>query len=281
MCLFISSRSHKSRTTSDGDDTTQLAIYIVLVHSRPFLVLPWYCPIASMAAGRPFKAILLDIEGTTTPITFVTEVLFPYAQDQYSNFIKAVWSTSDFLPTKQAFAAQDSSLTSNPDALIQFVRGKHAKNEKHTAFKSLQGDIWKAGYKDGTLKSIVYPDVTLALDEWKNNGIETYIYSSGSVPAQKLLFQYTNHGDLRSKLRGYFDTSTAGSKTEASSYTTIITTTGIEANDWLFLSDNVKEVVAAQEAGMESYVVQRPGNAELSAEDQSNHRIIKSFDGIR
>ncbi|CCG84048.1 protein of unknown function [Taphrina deformans PYCC 5710] len=231
-------------------------------------------------SGRTFKALLLDIEGTTTPISFVTDVLFPYAQAQYADYINRNWNDKSFSSYKEAFASEDKSLVADPETLIAFVLKKHASNEKHTAFKSLQGALWKSGYEDGSIKSIVYPDVPRKIQALSDSEIGTYIYSSGSIPAQKLLFKYSDQGDLTPSLRGYYDTSTAGAKTAASSYTKINESVNLKTGDWLFLSDNVNEVRAAQEAGMQSYVVSRPGNAELNAEERQTFKVIESFDEI-
>lgn len=228
-----------------------------------------------------FKALLLDIEGTTTPISFVTDVLFPYAERQYASFIRSHWSSEDFKAYKDAFAAEDPALVADPETLISFVQDKHAKNEKHTAFKGLQGALWKAGYEDGSIKSLLYSDVPWAISRCATEGVATYIYSSGSIPAQKLLFRYSDHGDITPALSGYFDTSTAGPKISASSYSKISEQTEIPPSAWLFLSDNVKEVKAATSAGMQSWLVERPGNAALSAEDRAEYRVVTSFDELQ
>ena len=226
------------------------------------------------------KALLLDIEGTTTPISFVTDTLFPYARSRYSSFIRENWSNSSFAPYKDAFTAENEDTTKSPDALISFVTTKHDSNEKHTAFKSLQGHIWKSGYEDGSIKSTVYADVPAAISRLQASGIKTHIYSSGSIAAQKLLFAYSDHGDLTPLLSGYNDTSTAGAKTDPTSYKKIASASESDTQSWLFLSDNVKEVAAALEAGMSSCVVDRPGNAELSEQDRARYKMITSFDEI-
>lgn len=226
------------------------------------------------------KALILDIEGTTTPISFVTEILFPYAQKEYGSYISRNWNEESFASYKAAFAQEDAKIVESPESLTDFVLAKHAKNEKHTAFKSLQGAIWKAGYADGSIKATVYNDVPRAIDRVRASGGSVYIYSSGSIPAQKLLFGYSDQGDLTTKLSGYFDTSTAGSKLSTDSYGKISQSIQTAPNDCLFLSDNVKEVDAAKEAGMESWVVERPGNAELSSKDREKNKIIKTFDEV-
>ncbi|KAK4223708.1 enolase-phosphatase E1 [Podospora fimiseda] len=156
---------------------------------------------------------------------------------------------------------------------------------KISYLKSLQGYLWESGYKFGELKSPLFPDVTPKLAAWRNEqGAKLMIYSSGSVAAQKLLFRHTDGepSDLTAWLDDYFDTVNAGPKTEAASYTKIVghhPELG-SAGDWLFLSDNVKEVEAAKQAGLQSIIVERPGNAELSEEARAKHRVVTSFDQI-
>ncbi|ORY79884.1 acireductone synthase-like protein [Protomyces lactucae-debilis] len=224
-----------------------------------------------------FKALVLDIEGTTTPISFVTDVLFPHAEAQYASYIRQHWSSPAFAQIKASFAAEDEALVSSPETLISFVQTKHAKNEKHTAFKALQGQLWKSGYESGALKSMIYEDVPRAINRL---GVPVSIYSSGSIDAQILLFKYSDRGDLTPHLQGYFDTSTAGPKIQASSYSKIVEKLRQSACDVLFLSDNVKEVEAAKEAGLQSYIVERPGNAPLSDTAKAAHRVITSFDTL-
>ncbi|BFZ53968.1 enolase-phosphatase E1 [Savitreella phatthalungensis] len=232
------------------------------------------------------RALLLDIEGTTTPISFVSDVLFPYAQRQYRPFISSQWSSSAFAPYKQAF--EPDGVTQAPEDLISFVEAKHAANEKHTAFKALQGHLWESGYASGELQSTVYPDVVAAIrglasrSDSSGGPVQTYIYSSGSIPAQKLLFGHVGDGigDLTPELSGYFDTSTAGAKVNATSYQTIATQTNIQPDCWLFLSDNPKEVTAAKQAGMHRWIVRRPGNAPLTAQDLEAHKVVDDFTSV-
>lgn len=146
--------------------------------------------------------------------------------------------------------------------------------------KSLQGYLWLHGYETGELVCPLFPDVAPALKKWHAAGHNIIIYSSGSVAAQKLLFQYTNtkpEGDLRPLLTGYFDTVNAGLKQEVNSYLKISATRGEERSKWLFLSDNVGEVRAAKEAGMKSFVVVREGNAALSEEEKEGQVLVESF----
>jgi enolase-phosphatase E1 len=164
---------------------------------------------------------------------------------------------------------------------------------------ALQGHIWAEGYARGELKATLFADVAPRIRAWttaskpeedkdgEGEGVaatKVMIYSSGSVAAQKLLFGHTDGepADLNPLLSGYFDTVTAGPKTERASYEAILAKaeTAVPAGEWLFLSDNVREVEAAKEAGMQSFVVDRPGNAPLSEEDRRRHRVITSFDEL-
>jgi enolase-phosphatase E1 len=158
-----------------------------------------------------------------------------------------------------------------------------SKDLKISYLKSLQGYLWLKGYESGELKCPLFPDVEAALQKWKTANKTIIIYSSGSVAAQKLLFQYTNSSpdpDLRPLLSGYFDTVNAGMKTDVESYRKIAATRGEGVGRWLFLSDNAKEVNAAKGAGMQSFVVVREGNAPLSDEEKKDNILVKSFADI-
>ena len=149
--------------------------------------------------------------------------------------------------------------------------------------KSLQGYLWLRGYESGEIRCPLFPDVHPSLVRWHEAGIGIVIYSSGSVAAQKLLFQYTDSRpdpDLRPLIAGYFDTVTAGPKTERASYEVIAATRGEGVGTWLFLSDNVKEVIAAKEAGMQSFVVVRKGNAALSEGEKKAQVLVESFEEV-
>jgi enolase-phosphatase E1 len=149
--------------------------------------------------------------------------------------------------------------------------------------KSLQGYLWETGYHTGQLKAPLFPDVGPKFAEWTAAGLRIIIYSSGSVAAQKLLFAHTNAepADLMAMIADYFDTANAGPKTEASSYEKIASQHADHPpKEWLFLSDNVKEVEAAKLAGMQSFIVERPGNADLSDDARKLHTVIKSFEEL-
>src|SRR5205823_401284 len=139
---------------------------------------------------------------------------------------------------------------------------------KSTALKSIQGKIWDKGFANGELKGEVFPDVPSALRRWTEEGKKVYIFSSGSVLAQKLVFGHTQYGDLTKYLSGFFDTKT-GPKREPQSYNTIAKKIGIAPNDILFLSDVPEELIAAQQAGMQTKLVVRPGNKPITGYEET------------
>lgn len=194
--------------------------------------------------------------------------------------MKSKWDDPEFVPYRDAFPAEHKA---SPEALQAHVQDLMARDVKISYLKALQGYLWESGYKSGQLKAPLFDDVAPRLREWKQKGLEIVIYSSGSVPAQKLLFRYTNSepADLNPLISDYFDTVNAGLKTEASSYAKIAAAHDRYPPDsWLFLSDNIKEVEAAKAAGMKSFVVQRPGNSDLPADVEKQHKVISSFDEI-
>ncbi|RFU35878.1 hypothetical protein B7463_g529, partial [Scytalidium lignicola] len=208
--------------------------------------------------------------------------LFPYALQVLPSTLATQWDSSEFQPYRDVFPAE---YRSSPALFDQHVRDLMAKDLKVPYLKSLQGYLWLRGYKSGELRCPLFADVFPALASWHAASIPILIYSSGSVPAQKLLFQYTNSkpdADIRALITDYFDTVNAGPKTEPTSYEKIASAHREigEISSWLFLSDNVKEVYAAKEAGMQSLVVVRDGNAPLSEDDKAKHETISSFDQI-
>ncbi|MEI9926600.1 MAG: acireductone synthase [Sphingomonas sp.] len=187
------------------------------------------------------KAILLDIEGTTSSIAFVAEVLFPYARKHLA----------DFIATHSEVASILAEVPGDPLAtLTQWID----EDRKATPLKTLQGLIWAQGYADGELKGHVYPDTPAALRRWQAAGIPVHIYSSGSVAAQKLIFGHSVAGDLTPLLGRYFDTTT-GPKRESDSYTRIVDALGLAPSELLFVSDAPGEVGCGARGG-------RPGAAD-------------------
>lgn len=234
------------------------------------------------------KVVLLDIEGTVCPISFVKDVLFPYALDALPGTLEAEWDEPHFVRYRDAFPAEHRA---SPASLEAHARDLMAQDVKAPYLKSLQGYLWETGYANGKLTAPLFPDVAPAITAWARDsngegGVSrrVIIYSSGSVPAQKLLFRHTNGEprDVTPLITDYFDTVNAGPKMEAASYAVIADkyAEGVERSQWLFLSDNVAEVKAAIEAGMQSYIVQRPGNAELPAGAEGQYRVIRSFDEL-
>lgn len=198
------------------------------------------------------KAIVTDIEGTTTSIAFVHEVLFPYARARIADFVTALARNA----TVDAAVREQLDVVSRIEgrALTPAQAGavlQHWIDEdrKATPLKALQGMIWAQGYADGTLKGHVYPDTPDYLRRWHERGLRLYVYSSGSVEAQKLIFGHTDYGDLTPLFSGYFDTRVGG-KRESASYRTILEHIGLPGDAVLFLSDIGEELDAARQAGL-------------------------------
>jgi len=205
---------------------------------------------------------------------------FPYALQALPGTLSAQWDTSDFAQYRAAFPPEHAV---SKAALTEHVQDLMSRDVKISYLKSLQGYLWESGYRTGQLKAPLFRDVGPKFASWAADGVRIIIYSSGSVAAQKLLFAHTNAepADLIPMIADYFDTVNAGPKTEASSYERIASKhTGYPPEEWLFLSDNVKEVEAAKQAGMQSIIVERPGNAALSDDARKLHTVIKSFEGL-
>ncbi|TAQ85638.1 hypothetical protein B7494_g6039 [Chlorociboria aeruginascens] len=228
------------------------------------------------------RVVLLDIEGTVCPISFVKDVLFPYALEVLPSTLATQWDSPSFEPYRAAFPAEHRT---TPETFSRHVQDLMSRDLKLPYLKSLQGYLWLQGYESGALRCPLFPDVYPALESWHRLSIPIIIYSSGSVPAQRLLFQYTNatpSADLRPLITDYFDTVNAGPKIEKESYVKIASQHPEfgSPGEWLFLSDNVREVDAAKEAGMQSLVVLREGNAPLSEKDTEGNHVIQSFAAI-
>ncbi|OLN81596.1 Enolase-phosphatase E1 [Colletotrichum chlorophyti] len=227
------------------------------------------------------RVVLLDIEGTVCPISFVKDVLYPYAVNALPAALDKQWDNPDFAVYRDAFPAEYAS---DRTAIEAHFRDLVSRDVKASYLKALQGYLWKEGYKSGEIKAPLFPDVAERLQSWKDAGLRLVIYSSGSVPAQKLFFGYTDAqpADLTPLISGWFDTVNAGLKTEAASYAKILSNfddTGPE--EWLFLSDNPHEVSAAIAAGMQSIPVVRPGNAALPADLSPALQPITDFNELK
>ena len=221
------------------------------------------------------RAMLLDIEGTTTSIAFVYDTLFPFARAHMETFLEEHWGSPEVqkdvsLVREQAaadvrdgvFGAQlipeDNEATAR-ELTVRNLVGQMDADRKTTGLKALQGKIWLDGYARGELLAHLFEDVRPALERWHKSGLAIYIYSSGSIAAQKLLFRHSVEGDLTPLLSGYFDTTT-GPKKVAASYTSICEAVSLDPAQVCFLTDNLDEARAAQEAGLTAIVSVRPGN---------------------
>lgn len=204
------------------------------------------------------RAIVTDIEGTTTDIAFVHEVLFPYARQALPEFVQQHQAdaavAAELVAVRAVMQEPDASLDAVVAQLLHWID----TDQKVTPLKTLQGMVWIQGYQTGDFTAHLYPDVAPALQRWAAEGKALYVYSSGSVQAQKLLFAHTPAGDLTSLFQGYFDTQ-IGHKREVASYAHIVSHIGQPAETILFLSDIVEELDAAREAGMHSVQLVRPG----------------------
>jgi len=199
--------------------------------------------------------ILTDIEGTTSSISFVRDVLFPYARDALPDFVREHGHDPRVRHWLDVVAVENGGLCQ--DAMIaETLQGWIDQDRKHTALKALQGLIWEAGYREGDFTAPLYPDVAPALRAWHAAGHGLAVYSSGSVPAQKLLFSHTDAGDLVPLFRDFFDTE-IGHKRDADSYRLIADRLDRSPGDILFLSDVVAELDAAREAGMRTVLLDR------------------------
>lgn len=216
------------------------------------------------------RLILLDIEGTVSPLAFVHDIMFPYARKHAAAWLGAHWG-HDVI----AQLARDAGVESFRNALEAeaAVHRLMDADAKVTGLKQLQGLIWEQGFRCGDLRSTLFDDVVPALDRWSENRREIRIYSSGSIHAQKLFFTHTTAGDLNARFSGFYDTTT-GSKREAASYAAIAADCGLPAHEILFVSDLVDELNAAQSAGMLTALANRPGN---KPQPDSGHPAIASF----
>jgi len=234
-----------------------------------------------MAFSLDVEVALLDIEGTVCPISFVKDVLYPYSIQALPNVLATQWDSPSFAPYRNGFPAE---YRSSPEALSAHFNDLVSRDVKISYLKDLQGYLWIKGYESGEIRCPLFPDVHPSFLAWQKAGIPIVIYSSGSVAAQKLLFQYTSSepdADLRPLISAYFDTVNAGMKKDASSYQKIAASRREDIGRWLFLSDRVEEVKAAKEAGMQSLVVVREGNAPLTEAEKKKYDLVASFEEIK
>ena len=226
------------------------------------------------------RAILLDIEGTTTPIAFVHDVLFTYARDHVREFLAEHPNAEEIALLREERAGDVSdapSVTDQIESIAAYVEWLISIDRKSTGLKSLQGKIWRQGYREGSLKSQVFADVKPAFARWRERGLRIAIFSSGSVLAQQLLFAHTEVGDLTPFIDSYFDTK-VGKKADAQSYRRIAEEMRLSPQEILFISDVVGELEAASAAGMKTLLSIREGNAKQ--ENVELYNSVEKFDLI-
>jgi enolase-phosphatase E1 len=221
----------------------------------------------------PIKAILTDIEGTTSAVSFVFDVLFPFAVKHLPDFVRGHASEPAVAAQLDAVRAESGEGDADVERVVAILLEWIASDRKATPLKALQGMVWEQGYRAGQLKGHVYADAVDALKAWKAAGYELHVYSSGSFQAQKLIFGCSEAGDLTPLFSGYFDT-TSGGKREAASYARIAAAIGRPAGEILFLSDVVQELDAAQAAGMATCGLARDGG------ELAGHLTVASFAAI-
>ncbi|HXU10083.1 MAG TPA: acireductone synthase [Blastocatellia bacterium] len=245
-----------------------------------------------MTTSDSITAILLDIEGTTTPIDFVYKVLFPYARAHVGDYLATNVASPNVkediaalieLNKEDAMRGLDppgldrSVAETSLDKIVTYLHWLMDRDSKATPLKSIQGKIWEAGYNSGDLRSQVFEDVPPAFKRWQQQRRSIFIYSSGSVLAQRLLFSATQFGDLTPYIADYFDTN-IGAKKDAESYARISHAIAVSAPNILFVSDVTDELDAARSAGFETRLCVRAGNHPQP--ESANHEAIRRFDEI-
>jgi len=243
-------------------------------------------------AAAGVQAILLDVEGTTTPIAFVVETLVPYARTHLRQYVErhaTAPACAQLLEQLRGEHAADreagqpvpawlgTPAAAHLASVVGYLEWLMDRDRKSTALKDLQGRIWEEGYRLGELRGDVYADVPRALEHWRAQGLEIGIFSSGSVLAQQLLFRHSTAGDLTGHLRWHFDT-TIGSKMDADSYSRIAAAMSMPPRTVLFISDATRELEAARAAGMQTRLSVRPGNA--TPPDDHGHALVHTFDDV-
>ena len=226
------------------------------------------------------QAIVTDIEGTTSSISFVKDVLFPYARKALPAFVRMHGNEPEVRKWLDV-AAADAGGVCQDETLAEVLQGWIDEDRKHPALKALQGMIWASGYKGGAYRAHVYPDAVDGLRRWHAAGHPLYVYSSGSVPAQQLLFGHSTAGDLSPLFSGWFDTAIGG-KRESSSYRNLVTALGRAPSEIVFLSDVVEELDAAQAAGLDTVLLDRREDYPVPRIGQATHghRRVENFTDI-
>jgi len=236
--------------------------------------------------------LLLDIEGTTCPFSFIVDVLFPYAEQNLATFLEShqhedsiikilamankEWA-KDNQPGSISLREKCKELSLTPKkSTTKYLQYLMSIDQKSTALKDLQGKIWKQGYKDGALKSTLFEEANECIRRWKKNGLILAVYSSGSVEAQKLLYQHTQTGNLAELFSHWFDTHT-GPKKSQESYELIAKEMGTDTKNVIFISDNGEECDAAKIAGMQTLFSLRANNPD---QDPKQHHVINNLNEV-
>jgi enolase-phosphatase E1 len=233
--------------------------------------------------------VLLDIEGTTCPVSFVSEVLFPYAHQQIplflaeqagdpivQNLLTQVFDAWEQDTDPEALSLRQKYLKKNNESAVKYLSWLIKKDRKLTPLKELQGLIWRQGYDKKIIKAPLYADVPEALERWNHAGLKLSVYSSGSINSQKLLYQHSTYGDLSNLFYQWFDTN-SGSKQIKQSYSNIATALGTNPEKIVFISDRKSELSAAKSAGFKVLFSQREGNPEI---DNGNYIGIKNYEEL-
>jgi enolase-phosphatase E1 len=238
------------------------------------------------------QCVLLDIEGTTTPVDFVYKALFPFARERVKEYLTRNWDApevqADLAQLRAERAAdvaqglnppappapEDASLADQIGSAVAYIHWLIDRDRKSTPLKAIQGRIWREGYQTGELLGQVFDDVAPAFERWRSQGKFICIYSSGSELAQRLLFGHTTAGDLTNYIYRYFDT-TIGHKIDEDSYRRIAEELQLAAAQIVFISDVIAELEAARAAGMKTILSLRPGNKPV--ESPVSHPTVDSF----
>lgn len=220
------------------------------------------------------EAIVTDVEGTTSSISFVHKVLFPYSGKQLPELVRRRAGEPEIAALLDDVRREAGEPRADVERLVEILLKWIAEDRKATPLKALQGLTWEHGYRSGDFTGHVYADTAPALQRWSGRGARIYIYSSGSVRAQQLLFEHSDAGDLRPLINGYFDTC-IGNKRDAASYRAIAAHIGVPAASILFLSDVAEELDAAESAGMKTMQIARDAPV-----PSSHHPVARDFDEV-
>lgn len=224
------------------------------------------------------RAVVTDIEGTTTPLAFVHEVLFPYARNRLAAFVKDNEGNAGVAAALRDARALGHVPDADLEGTIALLHSWMDEDRKAGPLKLLQGLIWRQGYEDGVLKGEVYGDAAMLLRQWHERGLRLFVYSSGSEEAQKLIFGFSDKGDLATLFEGFFDTR-IGAKVESASYRAIAEAAKLPAGAMLFLSDHAGEIAAAAVAGMKVVRIDRALSPDSWRDDGASF-VAGSFDPV-